>query len=454
MMSPRARLDRIASYLREDIWKPAREEASGAKAVGARALRVTVLAVRGFFRDGAIHHASALAFDTVLALVPMLAIFFATLKGLGAYQDFIHKTMRPWVLSTFGEAGADSQMGLREAFLHLLSIGEKTELAPLGLLGLVFVLYLVLLLLNTVETVLNHIWGVQRARSIRRKVADYAAILFVAPFGLFLVTALSQWEASILWLGPSVHAVLVELMAILVAGTIFTFLYSVMPHTRVKLRSAALGGLVAAVAWYLVLEGYAFTQIGVSRYNALYSSFAAIPLFLVWVFVSWLVVLFGAEIAAAHHNPTGFLWRVHHHDASPVRKRFLAARLLTLVSHAYMRARPPPTLEWLALKAGVPEQLAKDVLQVYVERGWLAQAIHRDRPAVVPSRDLLGCRLSDVFDVIREAPDDEVFEPALGDEAGQRLAERLQTMDEAMASTDSNVTLRELAEMEAEEEAA
>ena len=450
-MPGRAKVERVATYLREDIWKPAQEEVSGARRRGEKSLRIAVLAVRGFFKDGAIHHASALAFDTVLALVPMLAIFFATLKGLGAYQDFVHETMRPWVLSTFG-AAEGSQVGLREAFLHLLSFGEKTELAPLGLLGLVFVLYLVLLLLNTVENVLNQIWGVQRPRSIGRKIADYAAILFVAPFGLFLVTALGQWEASIEWLGPTVHRILLEVFSIVVAGTVFTFLYTVVPHTRVKLRSAVLGGLIAAIGWYAVLKGYAITQIGVSRYNALYSSFAAIPLFLVWVFVSWLVVLFGAEIAAAHHNPTGFLWRVHHHDASPARKRFLAARMMTLITRAFLRADAPRTLEQLAQRAGVPEQLAKDVLVVYVARGWLALAYHDGRPAYVPARELVDCRLSDLLRVMRDAPDDRVFAPEIEDAHGRELAKRLEDLDEATAATTANVTLRELAEMEEDDE--
>ena len=404
---------------------------------------MVVLGVRGFFKDGAIHHASALAFDTVLALVPMLAIFFATLKGIGAYRDFVDDTMRPWIYGTFGQASGD-QVGLREAFLQILEFGDRTELAPLGLLGLVLVLYLVALLLNTVETVLNRIWGVQRPRSLARKVADYAAILFVAPFGLFLVTALARWEASIEWLGPVAHEVIVQGVSILVASSFFAFLFIVMPHTRTRFRSAALGGVVAGALWYLVLSLYAITQVGVARYNALYSSFAAIPLFLVWVFVSWLVVLFGAEVAAAHHNQTGFRWRVHHHDASPSLRRFLAVRLVTLILRAYVGGERPLTLNALGARAGVPEQLAKDVLDTFVARGYLTDAIVGGRPGYVPARDLSNVRVSEIVEVVMSAPDDGTFAPDLSDEEGQAVQSLLEAMDREAAQYENNRTLGEL----------
>lgn len=441
-MAERNPIRRVQSYFGEHIWEKAQEEKSRVGGGARKALRVLVLSVRGFVKDGAIHHASALAFDTVLALVPMLAIFFSTLKGLGAYRDFVDRTLRPWIDATFGAGG--EYVGLREAFLHILDFGERTELAPLGLLGLVLVLWLVLLLLNTVETVLNRIWGVQRPRTLARKVADYAAILFLAPFALFVVTALARWEASIEWLGSTMHDVIVQIVSVLAACSFFAFLFIVMPHTRTRYRSAALGGLVAGVLWYLVLEGYAITQIGVARYNALYSSFAAIPLFLVWVFVSWLVVLFGAEIAAAHHNQTGFRWRVHHHDASPSLRRFLAVRMIALMVRAYHVGEKPRTLGWLAMRAGVPEQLARDVLEIFVERGYLASAVVEGRPGYVPARDLSAVRVSELSDVVMSAPDDETFAPDLTDGEGQALARLLEELDTESARSTKNPTLGEL----------
>ena len=443
MAHNRNAIRRVRSYFGVDIWKKSDDRPARRGAGLTRALRVIVLGVRGFFKDGAIHHASALAFDTVLALVPMLAIFFATLKGIGAYRDFVDDTMRPWIYGTFGEAGND-QVGLREAFLQILEFGDRTELAPLGLLGLVLVLWLVALLLNTVETVLNQIWGVQRPRSLARKVADYAAILFVAPFGLFVVTALARWEGSIEWLGPVAHDVIVQVVSILVASAFFAFVFVVMPHTRTRFRSAALGGVVAGVLWYLVLTLYALTQIGVARYNALYSSFAAIPLFLVWVFVSWLVVLFGAEVAAAHHNQTGFRWRVHHHDASPSLRCFLALRLVTLILRVYVTGDRPFTLRALAARAGVPEQLAKDVLDTFVARGYLAEAVVNGRPGYVPARDLFNVRVSEIVGVVMSAPDDGAFAPDLSDDEGQAIARLLEDRDREVAQDERNRTLGEL----------
>jgi membrane protein len=443
MHQPRA-LRRVRSYFGVDLWQKPRAKRTKVISAVERTLRVGVLAVRGFFKDGAIHHASALSFDTVLALVPLLAIFFATLKGLGGYREFIDDTVRPWILSTFGET-KDGQVGLREAFLQILEFGDRTELAPLGLLGLVLVLYLAGVLLHTVESVLNTIWGVQRPRSIARKIADYAAILFAAPFGLFVVSSLARWEAGIGWFGPSLHEVVVQIVSVVVACSFFVFLFLVMPHARTRVRSAVMGGVFAGVLWYAVLQLYAITQVGVARYNALYSSFAAIPLFLVFVFVSWLVVLFGAEIAAAHRDQTAFRWRLHHQDASPSVRRFVALRLLSLVMRAYAGAERPRTLDELAARAGVPEELAKDVLEAFVARNFLAHALVNGRPAFVPARDLSQVRVSDVTDVVLNVPDDETFAPDRSDDQGRAIARLLHDFDARAADQDENLTLGEFA---------
>jgi membrane protein len=437
-------IDRISNFFERDLWRASPQKTSRFRNGVRRTARMIVLAVRGFWKDDAIHNASALSFDTVLALVPMLALFFATLKGLGAYEAFVDDSVRPWILRTFGEV-EDGNVGLREAFLQILSFGENTELAPLGLVGLVFVLYLVLLLLNTVETVMNRIWGVERARSLTRKVADYAALLFMAPFGLFVVTAVARWEASIRWLGPTAHAALVEIVVVAAVSLVFSFLYLVMPHTRTRFRSALIGGLVTGPALYAIVVLYGATQVGVARYNALYSSFAAIPLFLVWVFVSWLVILFGAEVAAAHHNQTGFRWRVHHHDASPNAKRFLAVRLLVLITRTFIRGEAPFTLTTLAQRAGVPEALVKDVLEVFVEAELVSHAIHRGSAAYVPSKDISTLRVADVFAVLRNAPDDETFAPETTDDEGKRILWVIEELDRAETDASHNYTLKELA---------
>lgn len=443
-MHERNALRRLQSYFGIDLWQKPHAKRARVRAAVERPLRVAVLAFRGFFKDGAIHHASALSFDTVLALVPLLALFFATLKGFGGYREFVDETMRPWILSTFGEQEG-GQVGLREAFLQLLEFGDRTELAPLGVLGLVLVLYLAGVLLHTVESVLNTIWGVRRPRSIPRKIADYAAILFAAPFGIFLVSSLARWEAGIGWFGPSLHELVVQLVSLAVTCSFFVFLFLVMPHARTRVRSAVVGGVFAGVLWYLVLQLYAVTQVGVARYNALYSSFAAVPLFLVFVFVSWLVVLFGAEIAAAHRDQTAFRWRLHHRDASASVRRFLALRLLTLVMRAYVGGEPPRTLDWLAARAGVPEQLAKDVLEAFVVRNFLAHALVKGRPAFVPARDLSQVRVSDVVEVVLTVPDDETFAPERSDDQGRAIARLLHDFDARAADQDENLTLGEFA---------
>ena len=272
------------------------------------ALRTVVLAVRGFFRDEGFQQASALAFDSVISILPLLVIAFATLRGLGAYDAFINSSLRPWIEHTFGPAASDRST-LREAVVRLFELGEGVNLAALGFIGIILLLYLVVVLLATTESTLNRIWGVHRPRRLVRKAADYAAILFVIPFAMSFAATAGQAVAKASWLHP-VARVIDVVSTVGAASLVTTFFYLVMPHTSVRFRSAIRGGVTAGLLWTGVLWAYTTFQIGVARYNALYSSFAAIPLFLVFVFVSWCIVLFGAELAAAHQNPRGFRWRI------------------------------------------------------------------------------------------------------------------------------------------------
>jgi membrane protein len=408
-----------------------------------RALRIAILAVRGFLRDEGFHYASALAFDTVLSFVPLLVLVIGVLRGLGAYEAFVRTTIQPWIDQTFGASPA-GQVTLREAFVQVLDLGAGADLQALGIVGFVVLLYLVVILLTTVETTLNRIWGARRPRSLVRRAVDYAAILFVLPLGLFLATAVGTSAGDLGFLGP-LRSVARQAVAIAAASSVLTFLYLVMPSARIRVASAVLGGVLAGVLWHFGLVAYATFQIGVVRYNILYSGFATLPLFLVWIFVSWLVVLFGAEVAAAHQDEGAFRWRVRHTDPSASTRRQLGLHFAARITEAFVAGDAPPKLSELARAAAVPERLAEAVLADLVRPGLFLRAERDGEAAYVSARDPERVRLSRLFDALDHTEDPALLDREAPDPDRRRLDELLTRLERSVRDAPANLTLAELA---------
>ena len=407
-----------------------------------------MLAAKGFWRDDALFAASALAFDTVLAIVPLVALVLATLKGFGAYSAVVEDTLLPWldgVFATLGGAGSP----LQEALLDVIALAAGADFKALGAFGLVLVLLLAGVLLSTIESTLNRIRGVRQPRTPVRKLADYAAILFVVPLLLVGVAGLTAWvvESS---LSELARAVLVQGVTLLAAGTLITFLYVVMPATRTRWPSAILGGAVAAVLWYVAFVAWASFQIGMARYGAIYSGLAAVPLFIVWVFVSWLIILLGAELAAAHHDERGFRWRIRHRHTSVALRRFIAVRFLVQITRAFLDAAPPRTLAGLASEAGVPGHLAREVLDLLVAEGLLVASTNRVNPAYAPCRDLAELHVMTVLEMVASGDASEDLDLGIADAEGTYLAGVIRGLEEAAETSDFNGTLGQLARRGAE----
>jgi|GEM_PF-2402250 len=362
--------------------------------------RLLVLAGRGFMRDDGLNRASALAFDTVLGLVPFLAFLVSALKGFGAYEPLMREMVRPGIVSTMMSMGAQQNkqgVGLLGVFLRVLDIVDQASFGAIGVFGLVFLLYIVVLLLVSIEESMNHIFGVQRSRSIVRRLADYSAILFVTPVCMILIAALlAGFEKSVVFHGSMPWQFVAAIGMIL--G--LTCLYWVMPHRKVRVRSAAVGGAFAGVVWYLLLSVHVHFQIGVARYNALYSTVAAVPLFLVWVFVSWIVVLIGAEMAAAHDNALQHAWRIRGKDVDHASRLFIAIGGLLAVARRHLAGQSPIGLAQLAELMHLPEPMLRHELAPFVQAELLVLGQRGREPTYSLARDVDTVHLGQMLRIL------------------------------------------------------
>lgn len=436
-------------FFTEAIWEPRLQDLPVRQAWGyqtARVVQSTLKAV--FFADTLQVRAAALTYFTVLSLVPLLAFVFALLKGFGAYEALVEQTLRPYLLNLL--SGNDS---LKTAVDRILGFVEQTGVTSLGFIGLIALLYAATRLLRNIELALNDIWSVHNGREAVQQLRDYLAIIVVTPIcmlaGAGLTTA-GQAFAIVQAAGKTlgISELLDQLISFL--GPLFVlflgllFLYKVMPYTRVRFLSAVTGAAVGAVLWYAVLIVHVRFQIGVAKYNALYSSFGALPLFLAWLQISWLVVLAGAQIAASHQNSAGLAHRkrLAHTDAALKESVCLAA--LLRIGHAFVACERPVGRCALSEELDIPEPLLAELLERLVRARLLVTTGDPSDPSYVLARPPHSIHVKDALDALRhdqEAPVDALLRDT---SLAKKGAQIWQQLDQAVATSSVNRTLHDV----------
>ena len=257
------------------------------------------LTIRFFTEKRVMTQASALTYSTLLAIVPMLAVVFAIARGFG-YNKYIEMWFRE-LLSSQPQV-ADAIVSFVNSYL----IHTKSGIF-LGV-GLIFMLYTVLMLVNNVEETFNQIWQVNNSRPILRSFANYLAMFFLFPIIIVISTGLSIFMETVadkmddfVILEPIVHK-LFSFFPFMLMSLLFIFLYVYMPNTKVRFSCAIIPGILAGIAMHLLQIAYIHSQIWVTGYNAIYGSFAALPLFMLWVQISWAICLFGAQLTYTNPN--------------------------------------------------------------------------------------------------------------------------------------------------------
>jgi membrane protein len=306
----------------------------------------------------------ALAFKTLLSIAPLLAVLFSILKGFG-----VHNRMEPALaeaLSPLGEKG-------QEITALLIRFVDRMSAGAFGSIGFVALFITVLSLMNSIEEAFNRIWHVKTPRKLTRKFSDYLSAILVGPvlvFAAVTITATLQSNTviralmSLQALG-TVILTLLRLVPYLTLWGAFTFVYVFIPNIRVRFRSALVGGVVAAVLWQSVGWGFARFVASSTQYYAIYSSFAILLLFLLWLHIGWVIVLLGAQVTYAHQHIHFFqgdrLLLAH----SPAGREKLALHMMLLVGRNFYHGLEPMTVSDLAGRLQLPAGMVKEFLDMF-----------------------------------------------------------------------------------------
>ena len=394
--------------------------------------------VRKKVRDDALSlRAMGLTYVTLLALAPLLAVMFAMLKAFG-----VHNLIEPSLaqaLEPLGEQGTEITRRVLE-FVSNLRVGV------LGAVGVATLFYTVVSLISKIEDSFNYIWQARYSRTWGKKCSDYLSVVLVGPvlvFTALTVIASAQSHTIVQYmianelLGPLI-VVATQLMPFAFLCIAFTFLYVFVPNTAVRFGSALLGGVVAAVLWQLAGAGFAAFVAGSARYAAIYSSFAILVFFFIWVYASWLIILVGAEVACFHQYPGSYRAGRELDGKTPLSQERLALTALVRITQRYLAEYPPWSVSDLASSMRVQLSVLEPLIETLLAKGVLLQTVEPE--GVIPGRPPEQIAVVSVLDILR-APGGEPAAIDSGDAVSALLDQRNQAVKQAL----DGITLRSLA---------
>lgn len=440
-------LSTLRSVATGAIWDLDIASMPGWKARLIGSLRVCFALVRDLAEGQLSLRAMGLVYTTLLSLIPLLAISFSVLKALG-----IHNQIEPLLLNflePLGEKGV-------EISSRVIEFVENVEAGVLGSVGLGLLVYTVVSLMQKIERAFNYTWHVTQHRSFARRFGDYLSVLVIGPVLVFaslgITASLTSTSVVEELTGIQPIGALVKLAGrlvpyLLIIGA-FTFVYVFMPNTKVRVRSALIGAFVAGILWETTGWAFASFVVTSARYMAIYSAFATLVMFMIWLYLSWLILLVGASIAFYHQHPEYLSARRGELRLSNRVKEKLALLVTFLIGDSFCRNRPAWTAQGLAQRLNVPAEGAAAVLQALEHRGLLTRT-GDESPTYLPARSLEAIEVKDVLDAVRAADEQTHFslqrlpsEPAV-----ERLLDRL---EKAVAGALDGRTLKELASSEPE----
>lgn len=292
-------IKKAISFLTYDLWRMTANNISGSLRYLVGTLKALFLSIRFFVEDRMMEHASALTYYTLLAVVPLFALLLGIFKGFD-----MQNILDEWLTS--------NETGHNETFRYILSFADNyLEHSKTGIItgiGIILLIWIIYSLLDNIEAVFNQIWNVKKGRTTIRKITDYLCIIIVIPLLVVFSSGLQIFSKTVIAQGyfdPTVSkglSFLFQWVPYILLIIVFTMVYIVMPNAKVKFKNALIAGTVAGCAFIVFQNLYLSGQIWVTKYNAIYGSFAALPLLLLWVHMSWIICLYGAELSFSAQN--------------------------------------------------------------------------------------------------------------------------------------------------------
>ena len=436
---------KIIEFIRVDIWRIRLKDISRTRYFFIKQLRILILAIRGFAKDKCTLSASALTFYSILSIVPVVAMAFGIAKGFG-FQKLLEKEL----LEKF--QGQEEVMNRVVTFAQ--SLLENTKGHMIASIGVLFLLWTVIKLLSQIEHSFNDIWEVKFPRTYGRKFSDYLSIMLISPILFILsssvtvfittqITVITQKVELIGMFSPVIFFML-KFIPYGLIWILFIFIYILMPNAKVNFSSGLIAGVIAGTIYQIAQWAYITFQVGMARYNAIYGSFAALPLFLIWIQLSWLIVLFGAEISYAYQYVDTYDFEPDRRSISPAFNKLLSLHISRLIISTFLKADPPLSAINISKTLQIPIRMVQQILDELVEAGILSDTETKENKQMSyqPARDINAITINSVIDALEQKGVDNI--PIAQTAELKHLSEALKTLNDEIDKSPANRLLKDI----------
>ncbi len=353
--------------------------------------------------------AMSLVYTTLLSFVPLLAVSFSVLKGFG-----VHNQIEPLLLNFLAPLGDKST----EITRNIVGFVENMKIGVLGALGLGMLMFTVISLIQKIEAAFNQTWRIRGNRNLAQRFSNYLSVVMVGPvlvFSAFGITASLKSHAIVEAIGNLPYmADLIQLVGHLLPYVLiiaaFTFVYVLVPNTRVRIRSALYGAIVAGILWRLSGNLFALFAGGSTSYTAIYSGFAILLLFMIWLYLGWLILLVGASISYYHQHPERLRWKTENFSISGILRENLALQLMLEIGRAHYSEQDfKPTRAGLYQRLNIPETMIDRMLNNLEHNGLISYSCEPEN-VYLPARSVEQISVMDILHAARQAEDDGMSE--------------------------------------------
>ena len=439
---------RILDFFKTGIWDIRLKDLSTIQAFLIKYLRIILLASRGFMRDHCQKTASVLTYYSLLTVVPVVAVAFAIAKGFG-----LEKLIEKQILQMADKANWQPDI-TNQIIMFSHKVLEQAKGGLIAGIGVVLLFWTVISILGKIEDSLNEIWEVKESRTLVRKFSDYMAMMVFAPILLIISSSTTVLVASqvkvfvnkiaLLGVFSKVILLLLNLLPYVSIWILLTMVYLVMPNIRIPLRACIFGGIAAGTITQIVQWIYIKFQIGVASYGALYGSFAALPLFLAWIQMSWMIVLLGGEIAYAYEHYETFGFHPDYSRISVSSKRVLVLRIFHLLTKKFSLGEKPLSTTQIAHVLEIPVRLVRRLLNELIDVGLVVETTQgiKNEVAFQPGQTIENITVKYALDEydkhgIAKIPDNP------SDEA-EKISLFLKDISDTIEKSPGNIRLKEI----------
>ena len=396
------RINKLLTRIKSYMWDDDLSDMDRPRRILVFVLRVAHMLLRELLGGQLNLRAMSLVYTTLLSIVPLLAVSFSVLKGFG-----VHNQIEPMLynfLEPLGPQGAE----ITEKIIYFV---ENVKVGVLGSVGFAMLIYTVVALVQKIEAAFNFVWQIDHLRPLSQRISNYLSVILLGPALIFIAISFSatvlgsDWTQRLITIEPLGTLVFFssKLVPYVLVSLAFTLIYIFIPNTRVQFRAALVGGVIAGVIWKITGWGFAAFIASSTKYAAIYSSFAIMILLLIWMYLSWLILLVGSQIAFFVQFPKYMTMnRVRFILSSRLREQ-LALQLMYLVAYNHHHDRPPWNLDQFAEYLNIPGEPVHRMVRVLVDAGYLIEISDDDPPIYLPLHDIDTTRLVDLLKDIRVA---------------------------------------------------